>query len=58
MSIIQQANRLGFSIIGDLVRRMDRECSHLYEFYEDSAGNTYIVRRGILTIISASGDVY
>ena len=58
MSITQQADKLGFSIIGDLIRRMDRECSHLYECYEDSVGNTYMMRRGILTIISVNGEVY
>ena len=58
MGIQVQAERIGFHIIGELTRQMDREPSHLYQCYFDDAQNRYIMRRGILTIISAEGKVY
>lgn len=58
MPIVQQAQRLGFKVAGQLVRRRDKERSGRDEYYEDAEGNTYLVRRGILTIIAADGTVY
>ena len=58
MNVRAQAEKMGFQIIGDLVRCLGREPSHLYQCYLDEAMNEYILRRGILTIISADGKVY
>ena len=58
MPIAQQAQRLGFQIKGELERRADREQSRREQFYEDEAGNFYLVRCGILTIVAADGTVY
>ena len=57
MSIRQQAKNLGFEIIGKLVRRSEYEYTWRERFYVDEAGNEYILRRGILTIITAEGGV-
>ena len=56
MPIIAQAQRLGFTVTGSLVpaEGPDSRCS----YFEDDAGNTYIVRYGILTIVAANGKVY
>jgi len=58
MSIAQQALRLGFIIRGELVRHPELETSGRYRYYLDDSGNAYILRRGILTVISADGTVY
>ena len=50
--------KIGFQIVGSLVRRMDREPSHLYQCFFDEAENEYILHRGILTIVAADGRVY
>ena len=57
MSIRNQAERIGFRIIGDLRRCVDLEPSHLYRCYFDDAENKYILYRGILTIVAADGRV-
>lgn len=56
MQIYNQANQLGFAIKGALypTEGQDTHC----QYYMDDAGNTYIVRWGILTIVAANGDVY
>ena len=41
-----------------LPRRVDLEPNHLYVCYMDEFENEYVVRRGILTIVSADGKVY
>ena len=56
MSIYAQARKLGFSVMGTLVP-MEGKDPHC-QYYVDSEGNTYIVRWGILTIVSSSGEVY
>ena len=57
MSIRQQAKILGHEVIGRLVRHSEYEYSWRERFYLDEAGNEYILRRGILTIITAEGGV-
>lgn len=58
MSLQTQAERLGFHIVGALIRRWDYEPSHLYQCFVDEADNRYILHRGILTIVAADGTVY
>ena len=58
MGIRTQAERLGFQIVGTLVRRTDFEPTHLYRCFFDEAENQYILHRGILTIVAADGTVY
>lgn len=56
-SIRQQAQRIGFAIIGELTRRPEWERSSRERAYIDGAGNEYYTRRGILTIVTADGAV-
>ena len=56
-TIIAQAAQFHFYIVGQLRRCPDLEPSHLYQYYLDDAENRYILRRGILTIVTADGDV-
>ena len=58
MNVRAQAERLGFEIIGELKRCRGLEPSHLYQCFFDEGENTYILHRGILTIIAADGHVY
>ena len=58
MGIKAQAERIGFQVIGELTRCMDREPTHLYQCYFDEAKNEFILRRGILTIIASDGTVF
>ena len=58
MPIARQAQKLGFQIAGALERRTEQEQSRREQFYVDEAGNVYLVRRGILTIVAADGTVY
>ena len=37
MGIKAQAERIGFRIVGELTRCMDREPTHLYQCYYDEA---------------------
>ena len=57
MSIRQQAEKLGFKIIGKLVRRPEWERSTKERAYIDEAGNEYYTRWGILTIVTVDGGV-
>lgn len=57
MSIREQAINLGFEIIGRLVRHSEMELFRCEKVYLDEAGNQYLVRRGILTIVTADGGV-
>lgn len=57
MSIREQAAHLGHQIIGQLTRRPDLECNAREQTWLDEAGNTYLTRWGILTIITATGTV-
>ena len=56
MSVFAQAQHLGFPIKGKLIpsEGPNTRC----RYYVDEAGNTYIVRYGILTIVAANGKVY
>lgn len=56
MSLFAQAQRLGFPVSGDLISVEGRDSRCRY--FEDAAGNVYIVRYGILTIIASDGKVY
>ena len=58
MSVSTQAQKLGFTVAGKLVPMEGKEPSRRCRYYEDEAGNVYIVRRGILTIVAANGKVY
>ncbi len=58
MSIITQAERVGFQIVGELKRCTCMEPSPLYRCYFDDAENKYILYQGILTIIAADGRVF
>ena len=58
MSIRAQAEQIGFQVVGELTRCMDREPTHLYHCYFDEARNEFILRRGILTIITSDGTVF
>lgn len=57
MSIREQATNLGHEIIGQLVRHAEMELFRCEKVYLDEAGNQYLVRRGILTIVTADGGV-
>ncbi len=56
--IIEEAKRRGMPFVGLPVRRMDLEPSHLYICYMDEYDNEFVIRRGILTIVTADGKVY
>ena len=58
MSIRAEAERIGFHVVGELKRCTDLEPTHLYRCFLDEAQNTFILRRGILTIVAADGRVY
>ena len=53
-----EAAKRGLPRIGTPQRRVDLEPNHLYVCYMDEFDNEYVVRRGILTIVSADGKVY
>ncbi|MBR4472599.1 MAG: hypothetical protein IKS55_03075 [Oscillospiraceae bacterium] len=53
-----EAAKRGLPRIGTPLRRVDLEPNHLYVCYMDEFDNEYVVRRGILTIVSADGKVY
>lgn len=57
MSIRQQAQQLGFEIVGKLTRRPEWEKDRHERAYIDEAGNEYYTRRGVLTIVTADGGV-
>ena len=57
MSIREQAANLGHKIIGQLVRHTELEIFRQEKVYLDDAGNEYLTRRGVLTIVTADGTV-
>lgn len=57
MSIREQAKTLGFEIYGQLIRHTELEVFRLERVYLDDQNNQYLVRRGILTIVTADGTV-
>ena len=58
LEIIAESRRRGLPKIGTPVRRMDLEPNHLYVCYMDEYDNEYVVRRGILTVVTGDGKVY
>ena len=58
MSVEKQAQNRGFKIVGRLCRYEDPVQSKRIICYMDEAGNEYIMYRGVLTIISANGEVF
>ncbi len=54
----QEAMKRGMRCVGSPEHRPDLEPNHLYVIYEDEFGNEYVIRRGILTIVSSGGEVY
>ncbi len=54
----QEAIKRGVLHVGTPEHRPDLEPNHLYEIYMDQFGNEYVIRRGILTIVSCYGKVY
>ena len=58
MSVSTQAQKLGFTVAGKLMPREGKEPPRRCRYYEDEAGNLYIVRRGILTIVTGDGRVF
>ena len=54
----EEATKRGVPRIGEPFRRHDLEPSHLYEIYMDEFDNEYIIRRGILTIVTGDGQVF
>lgn len=57
MSIREQAAKLKFNIIGQLVRHTELELFRQEKVYLDDDNNAYLVRRGILTIVTPDGTV-
>lgn len=57
MSIREQAMNLGHEIVGRLVRHPEYEIFRCEKVYVDDGGNEYLLRRGILTIVTAEGAV-
>ena len=57
MSIQAQADALGFTIIGHLTRYPEGDLSRYHYCFLDEAGNLYIIHLGVLTIVSADGEV-
>ena len=57
MSIREQAQNLGFEIVGKLLRRPEWERNSKERAYIDEAENEYYTWRGILTIVTADGAV-
>ncbi len=56
LTAVEQAQRMGHPVQGVLhpVEGSDPRC----RYYRDSEGNLFILRYGVLTIISASGRIY
>ena len=56
--MIEESKKRGLYRIGTPVRRTDLEPNQLYQCYMDEFENEYVVRRGILTIVTVDGQVY
>lgn len=56
--IMEEARRRGLTRMGTPVRRTDLEPNHLYVCYLDEFDNEYVIRRGILTVVTGDGRVY
>ena len=53
-----EAVKRGLPTFGEPLRRQDLEPNHLYEIYMDEYDNEFIIRRGILTIVTGDGKVF
>ena len=58
ISISEEARSRGVPQVGTPVRCRDLEPNHLYIIYMDEFSNEYIIRRGILTIVTGDGRVF
>ncbi len=58
INLKDEASRRGVPRIGDPYRCQELEPNHLYEIYMDEFNNEYIIRRGILTIVTGDGRVF
>ncbi len=58
LNLKAEAAKRGVPHIGEPYRCQDLEPNHLYEIYMDEFNNEYIIRRGILTIVTGDGIVY
>ena len=58
LNLKDEAVKRGVPQIGDPYRREDLEPNHLYIIYMDEYDNEYIIRRGILTIVTGDGKVF
>ena len=56
--IVEESRKRGLLKLGTPVRRTDLEPNHLYVCYMDEYDNEFVVRRGILTVVTADGKVY
>ncbi len=57
MTIKAQADALGFTIVGRLVRYPEGDLSRYHYCFMDEGGNAYIIHLGVLTILAADGRV-
>ena len=58
LSLKEEAVKRGVPQVGDPFRCEQLEPNHLYEIYMDEYDNEYIIRRGILTIVTGDGRVF
>lgn len=56
-TIREQAKNIGFQIVGNLARHTEMEIFKREMVYMDDDNNQYLLRRGILTIVTADGCV-
>ena len=58
INLKDEAIRRGVPRIGEPYRCHELEPNHHYEIYMDEFDNEYIIRRGILTIVTGDGRVF
>ncbi|MBQ9662907.1 MAG: hypothetical protein IJV40_07140 [Oscillospiraceae bacterium] len=58
LNLKDEAARRGVPRIGEPRRCQELEPNHLYEIYMDEFDNEFIIRRGILTIVTGDGKVF
>ena len=58
INLKDEAVKRGLPHIGETHRCQELEPNHLYEIYMDEYDNEYIIRRGILTIVTGDGRVF
>ena len=57
MTIRAQADALGFSISGRLIRYPEGDLSRYHYCYLDEDGNVYFIHFGVLTIVAKDGSI-